>query len=350
MTGEEDKQDPMLKFLRKNPDFFVFLLTQAISNLGDSIRIVGMPLLVLQLTGSAAYVSAMALLETASYFLFHLPFGAVLDRTDRRRAMLVADVGRSVLMLAIPLLWFNHVPLLVPLFLITMLMSILSSLFGAGSSALIPTLVRSEGLANAYAFFEAAESGAWIAGPLVAGALATWFGLASALIVDAGSFLVSAGGLIFVRAPPPKAYRGSESVWVRIVDGLRVLVKVAPLRRVQLYWTLYGIVGYGAITGFVYVGSQGGASGPAMASFAVSAYALGSVVGTLLAGWPQIGKVRHAIPISLLIFAGGAALVASSWQLGILSGAFLIGDACAVPAISANPECLSGSGEYCSLR
>ncbi|TCR62765.1 putative MFS family arabinose efflux permease [Rhizobium sp. BK376] len=315
----------MFNFLRKNPDFLLFLLTQAISNMGDSLRIVVMPLLVLQLTGSAIYVSAMALLETATYFLFHLPFGAMLDHADRRRVMLLADIGRGALMLAIPLLWFNHVPLLVPLFLITVLLSILSSLFGAGSNALIPTLVQSEDLTKAYATFEAAESAAWIAGPLVAGALATWFGLASALLVDAGSFLVSAVGLIFIKAPLSKVHGGADPIWNRIVDGFGVLIKVAPLRRIQLYWTLYGIVGYGAITGFLYVGSRGGVSGPEIASFAVSAYALGSVIGTLLAAQPQIAKARHAIPISLLIFAGGAALVGSSWQGGMLGGAFLIG-------------------------
>ena len=315
----------MLNLIRKNPDFSVFMFTQATSNLGDSLRIVVMPLLVLHLTGSALYVSAIALLETAAYFIFHLPFGAVLDRADRRRAMLLADVGRGILMLAIPLLWFSDVPVLAPLFLITLLMSILSSLFGAGSSALIPRLVQNDDLTNAYALFEAAESVAWIAGPLVAGALATWFGLASALVVDAVSFFVSASGLIFINIPPPEAHDGTESIWARIADGLVILTKVAPLRRIQLYWTLYGIIGYGAITGFVYVGSQGGASGPALASFAVSAYALGSVFGTLLAGRPHLAKITHAIPISLLIFAGGALLVASSWQIGTLAGALFIG-------------------------
>jgi hypothetical protein len=43
----------MLNLVRNNRDFSIFLLTQAISNLGDSLRMVVVPLLVLQLTGSA---------------------------------------------------------------------------------------------------------------------------------------------------------------------------------------------------------------------------------------------------------------------------------------------------------
>jgi DHA3 family macrolide efflux protein-like MFS transporter len=314
----------MIGLLRTHRDFCIFLLTQATSNLGDSVRIVIMPLLVLQLSGSALLVSAMALLETVPYFLFHLPFGALLDRWDRRKAMLLADLGRGILVLSIPVIGLLSGPVLPSLFLIAVPLSILSSIFGAGSGALTPRLVDRGSITQAYSLFEAAESIAWVAGPIIAGALATIFAPANALILDGLSFFVSAIGLMVITVKPLEKEGEHEPVWTRIVNGLRFLLSVGPLRRIQLYWSIYGVIGYGAIVGLVYVGSEGGSAGPAFATFAVSSYAFGSLVGTVAAGRP-LAKLANAIPLSLIAFASGALLVASNWGVAILGGAFLIG-------------------------
>jgi MFS family permease len=284
-----------------------------------------MPLLILQITGSALYVSVMALLGTVPFFLFQLPFGALLDRWNRRTAMLVAGIGRGLLILAVPVVWLGHGPILPTLFAITVPLSILSSLFGAGSSTMLSKLVSRDDLNKACALFEAAESGAWVAGPVLAAATGAWFELANALIVDGLSFFASALGLTLIAVPKSAAARSAQTVWVRIADGLRFLATTTSLRRIQIYWSLYGIIGYGAVTGLIYAGSHGGTSDPALASFAVSAYALGSVAGTLFAGRPGLAMLNHAIAFSLLAFAGGALLVTSALKAGIFSGAFLIG-------------------------
>jgi DHA3 family macrolide efflux protein-like MFS transporter len=269
-------------------------------------------------------VSAMALLETVPYFLFHLPFGALLDRWDRRKAMLLADLGRGILVLSIPVIGLLSGPVLPSLFLIAVPLSILSSIFGAGSGALTPRLVDRGSITQAYSLFEAAESIAWVAGPIIAGALATIFAPANALILDGLSFFVSAIGLMVITVKPLEKEGEHEPVWTRIVNGLRFLLSVGPLRRIQLYWSIYGVIGYGAIVGLVYVGSEGGSAGPAFATFAVSSYAFGSLVGTVAAGRP-LAKLANAIPLSLIAFASGALLVASNWGVAILGGAFLIG-------------------------
>jgi hypothetical protein len=315
----------MWTFLRKNRDFSLFLATQAVSNLGDSLRTVTVPLIVLQLTGSALHVSAMALLETLAYFLFNLPFGAILDHAERRRAMLLADIGRGALMLAIPALWLAGEPVLISLYVVTALMSILSSIFSAGSNAVIPKLVGDGDLSKAYALFEAAESGAWIVGPLVAGVFASSVGLVGALVLDAATFLISAAGLLLIKTPVSDVHPRVSSIWASVLDGLRVVTGIAALRRIQLYWSLYGIIGYGTVTGLIYVGSRGGTAALFPASLSVSAYALGSVIGTLFAGQPRTTRPRIAIPLSLLMFSIGSVLIASTVTIAVPCGALLIG-------------------------
>jgi MFS family permease len=103
------------------------------------------------------------------------------------------------------------------------------------------------------------------------------------------------------------------------------LIGNPPLRRVVMSWTLYGAIGYGAVTGLVYVGSHGGTTGPRVAALAVAAYAGGSVLGTLASGWRQPASPWLAISACLLVLALGAALVAAGLAETILVGALLFG-------------------------
>src|SRR5215467_14679162 len=122
----------MLTLLRSNRHFSIFLATQATSNLGDAARNVIVPLLVLQLTHSPALVAAVLLVQTATSLVLRLPFGALLDRWDRRRTMLLADLGRGVLTLLIPLAAALHGPVPLVLFTTAVPLGVLATLFGAG--------------------------------------------------------------------------------------------------------------------------------------------------------------------------------------------------------------------------
>ncbi|HXQ10721.1 MAG TPA: MFS transporter [Caulobacteraceae bacterium] len=314
----------MLELIRANRPFSIFLLTQGLSNLGDSVRTVAIPLLVLQLTHAPILVAAVALLETAPYFAFHLPMGAQLDRIDRRRAMLAADLGRGALVLAIPLTAWLHGPIVVALFVVAAPLSLLSSVFDAGGGAIIPNLVERESLGQAYALFEGAESLAWVAGPMVAGLIAAAWGTANALVIDAGSFLASATGLALIRIG--RIERGpAEPVWTQVWEGIAFLARSPTLRRMQLTWSLYGVIGYGAVTGLIFIGSRGGTAGAALASLAVSAYALGSLGGTFLAGRIDMRRAAALVAGALVAFGAGALLVATRWPAAMLAGALGIG-------------------------
>lgn len=131
----------MHSLLRRNRGFSVFLLTQGISNLGDAVNAVAVPLMLLQLTRSPVLVAALALLETVPRLVLQLPAGALVDRWDRRRTLLLTDVGRGLLTLVVPAAALAHGPIVLALFAIAAPLSVLSSLFGAGFAAMTPALV-----------------------------------------------------------------------------------------------------------------------------------------------------------------------------------------------------------------
>jgi DHA3 family macrolide efflux protein-like MFS transporter len=315
----------LFALLRENRGFSIFVLTQGASNLGDSVRNVVVPLVVLQLTHSPALLAAIALLETVPYLVLQLPFGVLLDRWDRRRTLMLTDLGRGLVTLLIPAAALAHGPVLVILFVTAVPLAALSCLFGAGFGAITPSLVGRERMDRAYAIVEGVESAAWIVGPIVAGALAIAIGGIDALAVDGVSFLLSAVGLALVSVPRTERSAPQASLWQDLVAGLRFVVTTPALRRVQLAWTLYGAIGYGVVVGLVYVGSRGGSASPLLASLAVAAYAGGSLLGTMLAGWRRLPSSWRAISVCMVVLAVGSLLIAVGLMLPVLLGAFLFG-------------------------
>lgn len=316
----------MLTLLRRNRGFSIFLATQVTSNPGDAVSSVVVPLLVLQITRSPALVAAVALLEVIPSLLLKLPFGALLDRWDRRQTMLAADLARCVLTLVVPLTAV-HGPVLLALFAVAAPLSVFGCLFGAGFGALTPSLAGRERAAAAYALVEGAESLAWVGGPIVAGLLVVTIGGANALAVDGLSFLVSALGLALIPSPArTEAANGRRSLRREVMDGLRFLARNAVLRRAQLSWTLYTAIGCaGVVTGLVFVGSRGGAGGPALASLGVATYAAGSALGTIGAGWRRPASPWRGIAACLATLALGAVLIAIGVAPTVLAGALLFG-------------------------
>jgi MFS family permease len=98
------------------------------------------------------------------------------------------------------------------------------------------------------------------------------------------------------------------------------------LRRDQLVWSLYSILGGSIVLGLVYVSTKGGRNDAALATLAVAAYAAGSAVGTLLAArFEGAQNLWLAEAAGLGIAAAGAALLAIGGVPAILVGGALFG-------------------------
>ena len=85
-------------------DFWLYFSGQLVSQAGTSFTNFALPLLVFKLTGSATGLALTTAAELVPYLLFGLVLGALTDRLDRRRMMLLTDAGRAVMILALPAL------------------------------------------------------------------------------------------------------------------------------------------------------------------------------------------------------------------------------------------------------
>jgi MFS family permease len=312
--------------LRSNRDFAIFFGTQGISNVGDAASGLLIPLFVLQLTHNPLQVSAVAALEIATFIGLRIPFGTLSDRRERRGLMLGADLARAALTLAIPVTSALHGPALAVVYAVVVPISAASALFDSGAGAAVPLLVPEESRGAAYALTESAESVAWMIGPPLGGLLALAIGTGEALGLDSASFLVSVAGLLAIRTRfRPAAGTSTERVSESTKAGLRLIVSDPVLRRDQLIWGLYSVLGGSIVLGLVYVGSHGGSKDTILGSLALAAYAAGSAGGTLTAGALKPPSPWLAMSGGLLAAAAGAALVATQAGAAVLIGAALFG-------------------------
>ena len=234
--------DPVDEPLGRNRDFRVLLSTQGVSSIGDAVSFTALPLLVFALTGSGAAMGLVGALQTLPDLIFGMVAGALADRSDRKRMMFLADVGRALLTALIPISVWLGGPTLIVILIVAAPMSILRSLFLAGYTASVPAIVGRSQLARANALFEAVYSTGYIFGPAVAGILSTLIGPGPTLAIDALSFLLSGLGLFFVRRQLVAPIGRPEShILTEIREGIDFIVHHPTLRSAIGFWGIVSI-------------------------------------------------------------------------------------------------------------
>ena len=131
---------------RLNTDFWKYWTGQTISNLGSSITLFALPLLVYKLTGSALNLGITAAAEFLPYLLFGLILGAWTDRVDRKRMMIGTDIARALIIVSIPLLYALGLLAVWWIYVVGFVHATLTICFEAGQFAAIPSLVNQDDL------------------------------------------------------------------------------------------------------------------------------------------------------------------------------------------------------------
>ena len=269
--------------LARNRDFKVLLTSQGVSALGDAVTFTVLPLLVLALTGSGLMMGIVGALQTIPDLVFGMVAGALADRTDRRRMMLLADLGRAALTSLIPLSVVLHGPTMVVVLIVAAPMSILRTLFLAGYTASVPALVGRAQVARGNSIFEAIYAMGYIVGPALAGILSAAIGPGLTLAIDAVSFGVSGIALAAVRrdlrAPID---RPSSSIVADIREGIEFILGHPLLRTMILFWGLVAITTAPLVTALAVRITRDLGYEATVLGLTLTAYGIGTVAGALI--------------------------------------------------------------------
>lgn len=209
--------------LWRNRDYVVLWTGQVVSNLGDTIGGISIPLLILALTGSPAQAGISFALNGLPFAVLSLPAGALIDRWDRKRVMIFADMGRAVVSASIPVaLWTGHLTI-VQIYFTSLCFGTFSTFFNLSEMACLPNVVNKDQLPAATAQNIAGSQACFLIGPPIGGFL---YSISKGLPmgIDAISYAASVISLRFIRTEFQQE-RKSESVTLRadIMEGLRWL-------------------------------------------------------------------------------------------------------------------------------
>ena len=288
--------------LRANRDFLVVLSGQGASALGDAVSFTAVPLLVFGLTGSGLAMGLVGALQTLPDFVLGLPIGALADRWDRRRLMMLADSGRALLTACIPLAYLAGLPVMPVVYLVMFPLNALRVAFMAGWTASVPILVGPTRIGAGSSTIEAVANLGFIVGPALAGVAVGLVGPGPTIAIDALSFAISAASLTLVRrslrsvSTAPRRHLASE-----MLDGVRFLAGEHTLRMVLFFYAATALCTAAIIPALtIYVEGQLGL-GAVIFGLILSAYSVGAVIGAL-AGT----RLMHGSLAPLLL--GGAAV------------------------------------------
>ena len=236
-----------LQLLRTNRNFRLLFVGQAISQLGDWFNAVAVYALLLDLTGSATAVAWMLITQYMPVAVVGPLAGVVVDRVNRRRLMITADLVRGVLILGLLLVrrgdqvWIAYV---------VMACSVAASaFFEPARTATIPNVTTAEELVPANALSAATWSAMLAIGASVGGVITAAFGRDVAFAANAASFFCSAAFIAMTRydATPttkarPRGFMALSGI-ADLIEGLRYVRReshVAALMCVKAGWGLAG--------------------------------------------------------------------------------------------------------------
>jgi MFS family permease len=232
-----------LTLLRQVHDFRLLFLAMAGSAFGTYLAAVALTLHVFALTDSGTWVAALLVADFLPIIAIGLALGPLVDRLQRRRLMIVADLTRAGVFCALP--FVDSAAAVVALAAVS---GIATGFFRPAVYAGVPNLVADDDdLTEANSLLTGVENLAWVIGPLVAGALVAAFGPDPAYWINAVTFAFSA---TLVARIPATRLQSAESLsrghWRDVREGIDLVLEAPALRTVLIVWNVV-IVGNAAV-------------------------------------------------------------------------------------------------------
>ena len=274
---------------------------QAVGGIGTQITRIALPFQVYVMTGSTLAVAVLAAVQLVPILTFALGAGSLADAIDRRRLLIVTQVGQGIASLALLGLALLPAPSLLAILVVAFAGASLSAIDQPARSSAVPRLVAPERLPAAIALNELNYQTASVIGPAIGGLLLATVGVRGAYAVDVLSFAASIGALVAIGPIAPMADARRPSL-----DGIREGLRFAIRRRVIL--STFAIDLNAMIFGmptalFPALALDVFRVGPAGVGFLAAAPAFGAVIGALLSGWvSHVRRVGRAVIIAVAVW------------------------------------------------
>jgi MFS family permease len=242
----DEMSRPAVFAVLRRRNFTLLWLAQLISELGSGFTLAAASVLIYRLSGSALNVGLL-MIATAVPSLFVGPIaGVFVDRWDRRRTMIVADLLRVALIAALPFAISFSIAWLYAIVIVT---KVISKFFWPAQASLLPETAPDDELVAANALIAISSFGARAFGFAASGLIVSFFSVEWAFYLDALTFAVSASCIFLIRSAPfASASRASlTAVAHELRAGAGFLTSIPALRSLFLiYIPVFTMTGFSA--------------------------------------------------------------------------------------------------------
>lgn len=288
----------MVAILRRR-NFALLWLGSLISETGDWLLMIGLPIYVYLLTHSVLQTSALFMIELLPTILLGSVAGVFVDRWERRRTLVIGNAIQGAALLS--LLAAQSSSRLWMIYLVALIESVVSQFIGPAANALVPTLVDEEHIVSANSLLSVSASLSRLVGAPLGGFIVGFWSLNGVVLLDSASFFLAMAmiaGVSLAPTPEPGSREGRDpgrwiALWHEWLDGL------ALVRRTRALSVLFSI-------GMLQAAAQGiflvlyviwvlkvAHGGSAGVGWLRGVQAIGGLLGGALVGWLG-GRVSSA--------------------------------------------------------
>lgn len=320
--------------LRVSRDFRRIWTGLLVSELGYQFTVVATFVQVTRLTHSAAAVGLIGLVGLVALVIGSIGGGAILDRYDRRKLLIAAQLG---FMVSSGILLAGALTGNPPLWLIYLAVALsagLSAIDSPTRSAMTPRLVGHELLPSALALNQVIWNGTGLVGPALAGVVIAKAGLSWAYGIDLVSYLAMLAAALAIKPVPPERSDGEATGWAAVKEGFAFLKGRRVLQSTFVIDVIAMVFGMPRALFTFLVATQFHRNAEVV-GLLFAAPAVGALVAALTSGW--VKRVRHqgrAVVWAVVLWGAG---IAAFGRVGrnLWLGLFFLAFAGAADVISA---------------
>jgi MFS family permease len=304
-------------------DVRLYVAGQTLSLLGDTALWLALAIWAKSLTGSSAAAGMVIFGITAPGLIAPLS-GLLADRVRRRPLLIVTNLAMAVAVL--PLLLVRDGGDVWIIYAVTVAYGLSFTILGAGSSALLATMLPAEELADANGLMQTMREGLRLLAPLAGAGLFSAAGGAAVALLDASTFLIAAAALALMRVAEPPPVPRAGRLLDGITDGARHVRRTIPLRQLTVACAVaLLVIGFSETLTFEVAG-RGLGREPSFVGVLIAVQGVGAVAGAATAAMlvRRIGEGQLAA-IGMLAFSFGVTLLMSGSLPVVLAGKVLFG-------------------------
>jgi MFS family permease len=223
--------------LFRHRNFRLLWIGETISTAGGFLANVLIPLLAVTVLHASTFdVATLTAVSWLPWLVIGLPAGAWVDRWPQRPLMITCDLVSALLFASLPVAAWLGVLAFWQLMTVALLTGVAEVFFMVAYQVYLPSIIPAENLMEGNAKLQGSASAALIGGRGAAGILAQAMGTASALMLNAVSFLVSAVCLLLIGpARETREARETRRVPGEVTAGVRLVAGDPYLRPLTLF-------------------------------------------------------------------------------------------------------------------